>query len=175
MAVCATGRATSAFRLIGCLLVAMSATGATRAEEGRWLPTDISAPGLVLQDMDGREVDIGKLKGRLVIVNFWATWCGPCVAEMPSLQALAQRLGDTKAVVLGVNYHESTQKVRDFRERVSTRFPLLRDPWQEVSANWKVTSLPTTFIVDAGGVVRYRVLGEVDWVSPAVLQRLRKL
>ena len=124
--------------------------------------------------MEGRAVDIGALKGRMVIVNFWATWCAPCVAEMPSLQALAKRLGSNKAIVLGVNYHESPQKVREFQERVPVRFALLRDPWQATSAAWNVTTLPTTFIVDANGIVQYRVVGEVDWNSRMTLARLSR-
>ena len=142
------------------------------AQDARWIADGNLAPALALRDAEGREVDIGALKGRMVIVNFWATWCAPCVAEMPSLQALAKRLGNTKATVLGVNYHESAQKIREFQERVPVQFALLRDPWQATSAAWNVTTLPTTFIVDANGVVRYRVVGEVDWNSRQTFERL---
>ena len=138
-----------------------SSAGAS-AQEGCWIADGNPAPALSLRDAEGREVNIGALKGRIVIVNFWATWCAPCVAEMPSLQALAKRLGSTKTTVLGVNYHESAQKIREFQERVPVQFALLRDPWQTTSAAWKVSTLPTTFIVDANGLVLYRVVGEVD-------------
>ena len=108
-----------------------------QAQDARWIADGNPAPALALRDAEGREVDIGRLKGRMVIVNFWATWCAPCVAEMPSLQALAKRLGNTKATVLGVNYHESAQKIREFQERVPVQFALLRDPWQATSTPGK--------------------------------------
>ena len=152
-----------------------AACGTALAQNGRWYPENEPPPALVLKDVDGKEYDLAALKGRMVIVNFWATWCGPCVAEMPSLQALATRLGEKNAVVLGVNYHESAQKIREFQDRIPVRFPLLRDPWQEASGTWKVRVLPTTFIIDANGVLRYRVVGEVDWSSKTVADRLRRM
>lgn len=159
-----------------CGLFLWCTVGATAlAQSGRWYPENRSPPALVLKDIDGKEYDLAALKGRMVIVNFWATWCGPCVAEMPSLQALATRLGDRNALVLGVNYHESPQKIREFQARYRLNFPLLRDAWQEASAAWKVSVLPTTFIVDADGILRYRVVGEVDWSSRQVADRLRSL
>ena len=159
---------------IAGLCMALWAGVGAQAQEARWITESSPAPSLALRDTEGRDVDIGALKGRMVIVNFWATWCAPCVAEMPSLQALAKRLGNNKATVLGVNYHESTQKIREFQERVPVQFALLRDPWQATSAAWNVTTLPTTFIVDANGVVRYRVVGEVDWNSQQTFERLRR-
>ncbi len=157
------------------LLWATLCTGAVHAQNGRWYPEDEAAPILKLKTVDNQEFDLAALKGRLVIVNFWATWCGPCVAEMPSLQALGARLGAKNAVILGVNYHESPQKITDFQAKHPVTFPLLRDPWQEVSAEWKVSVLPTTFIVDARGMLRYRVVGEVDWGSKDVADRLKKI
>ncbi len=158
------------------LLLCVSAwTETAYAQKGKWYPDDGAAPALKLKTVDNQEIDLSALKGRLVIVNFWATWCGPCVAEMPSLQALGTRLGAKNAVVLGVNYHESPQKISDFQLRHPVTFPLLRDPWQEASGEWKVRVLPTTFIVDAAGVLRYRVVGEVDWGSKEVADRLKKI
>jgi thiol-disulfide isomerase/thioredoxin len=149
--------------------------GAAQAQNGRWYPENAPPPALVLKDVEGREYDLTALRGRMVIVNFWATWCGPCVAEMPSLQALAARLGERNALVLGVNYHESPQKIRDFQARYRLNFPLLRDAWQDASSAWKVGVLPTTFIVDANGMLRYRVVGEVDWSSRQVADRLKQI
>lgn len=168
-------RAAITFSCVCGLFLWLIACSAVFAQNGRWYPEDEPAPALLLKDVDGREYDLAALRGRVVIVNFWATWCGPCVAEMPSLQALAARLGDKNALVLGVNYHESAQKIRDFQARYRLNFPLLRDAWQEASGTWKVGVLPTTFIVDASGTLRWRVVGEVDWLSKAVAERLKQV
>ena len=148
------------------------------AQNGRWYPEDEPAPPLKLKtvsDESDEEIDITALKGRIVIVNFWATWCGPCIAEMPSLQALTVKMGAKNAVLLGVNFHESAQKIRDFQAKHNVKFPLLRDASQEASAAWKVGVLPTTFIVDANGRLRYRVVGEVDWSTKAVADRINAI
>ena len=158
------------------LLLCVSGWAQTvHAQKGKWYPEDGAAPVLKLKTVDNQEIDLSALKGRMVIVNFWATWCGPCVAEMPSLQALAARLGVKNAFVIGVNYHESPQKIAEFQQKHPVNFPLLRDPWQEASAEWKVRVLPTTFIVDGAGALRYRVVGEVDWGSKDVADRLKKV
>lgn len=104
---------------------------AAHAQNGRWYPEDEPAPVLKLKTVNDEEIDLASLKGRMVIVNFWATWCGPCIAEMPSLQALAARLGEKNVALIGVNFRESPQKIRDFQARYKVPFPLLRDAWQE--------------------------------------------
>jgi cytochrome c biogenesis protein CcmG, thiol:disulfide interchange protein DsbE len=158
---------------IAILLHALTSSAQdTQDSQGRWIASNQAAPALVLPSIDGAEIDLASYKGRMVIVNFWATWCGPCVAEMPSLQALGRKLGDKSAVVLGVNYHESPQKVRDFQARHNIRFTLLRDPWNQASSDWSVRTLPTTFIIDAAGKLRYTVVGEVDWTSAYVAKQL---
>ena len=157
-----------------CVFVAMFCASAS-AQNGRWYPEDEPAPALKLKTVDDVEIDLALMKGRMVIVNFWATWCGPCIAEMPSLQALATRLGAKNVALIGVNFHESPQKIRDFQAKYNVKFPLLRDAWQEASSTWKVAVLPTTFIVDSSGKLRYRVVGEVDWSSKAVADRLNAI
>ncbi len=156
------------------VLVAMFCASAS-AQNGRWYPEDEPAPALKLKTVDDVEIDLSLMKGRMVIVNFWATWCGPCIAEMPSLQALTAKMGAKNVALIGVNFHESPQKIRDFQAKYNVKFPLLRDAWQEASAAWKVGVLPTTFIVDANGTLRYRVVGEVDWSSKAVADRLNAI
>ena len=145
------------------------------AQNGRWYPEDEPAPALKLKTVTDEEIDLSAMKGRMVIVNFWATWCGPCIAEMPSLQALTTKMGTKNVALIGVNFHESPQKIRDFQAKYNVKFPLLRDAWQEASAAWKVAVLPTTFIVDSNGTLRYRVVGEVDWSSKAVADRLNAI
>ena len=155
-------------------MVAMYCAPAS-AQNGRWYPEDDPAPVLKLKTVTDEAFDLTALKGRMVIVNFWATWCGPCIAEMPSLQALVTRIGAKNVALIGVNFHESPQKIRDFQAKYNVKFPLLRDAWQEASSAWKVGVLPTTFIVDANGTLRYRVVGEVDWSSKAVAERLNAI
>ncbi len=157
-----------------CIFVAMFCAPAS-AQNGRWYPEDEPAPALKLKTVADEEFDLSAMKGRMVIVNFWATWCGPCIAEMPSLQALTTRMGAKNVALIGVNFHESPQKIRDFQAKYNVKFPLLRDAWQEASAAWKVGVLPTTFIVDANGTLRYRVVGEVDWSSKVVADRLNAI
>jgi cytochrome c biogenesis protein CcmG, thiol:disulfide interchange protein DsbE len=157
------------FLVCCCAFAALNA----HAQNGRWYPEDEPAAALILKTVDGKEHDLAGYKGRVVLVNFWATWCGPCIAEMPSLAALAKKIGEKNIAVIGVNYHESAQKIRDFAASSGVPFPLLRDPWQEASETWKVRVLPTTFVIDANGTLRYRVVGEVDWSSKFVAEKLK--
>ncbi len=153
----------------------MSVAQPVQAQQGRWTEENALPPALALKDTDGRALNLAAFKGKVVVLNFWATWCGPCVAEMPSLQTLARRYADKSLVVLGVNYHESSEKVKSFQQRYKIEFPLARDPWQETSAAWNVRILPETFVIDAEGKLRFRVTGEVDWASKEVAERLRPL
>ncbi len=159
------------FLLICCGFFA----GHAYAQNGRWYPENEPAAALKLKTVDDQSYDLADYKGRVVLVNFWATWCGPCIAEMPSLQALAIKIGEKNIAILGVNYHESAQKIRDFAASSRVPFPLLRDPWQEASETWKVRVLPTTFVIDANGALRYRVVGEVDWSSRFVADKLKSV
>jgi thiol-disulfide isomerase/thioredoxin len=156
-------------------LLVMGMSARVGAQQGKWVAENTAPPALALKDMNGRELNLSAFKGKVVVLNFWATWCGPCVAEMPSLQTLSRRYADKSLVVLGVNYHESTEKVKSFQRRYNIDFPLARDPWQEASAAWNVRILPESFVVDAEGKLRYRVTGEVDWASAEVAERLRPL
>jgi len=110
-----------------------------------------------------------------VLVNFWATWCAPCRAEMPSLQALADSLKQEPFVVLAVNVGESPEAMRAFINQVPLRFPLLIDPGATTARAWGARALPTTFILDPEGRPRYRHVGDLDWAQPAVRNRIRAL
>ena len=158
--------------------------GATEAQAGSGpasaelepVQADAAAPPpLELDDLDGRPHTLAAYRGRVVIVNFWATWCAPCVAEMPSLQLLQERLGPDAAVVLGVNYGEAPQRVRDFGKRMDLDYPLLLDAFHLARCDWRVTALPATWVIDRAGRRRYRALGEVDWLEPAVVARIEPL
>ncbi|HET7730212.1 MAG TPA: TlpA disulfide reductase family protein [Usitatibacter sp.] len=115
------------------------------------------------QDLAGRTVDLKDLKGRVVLVNFWATWCDPCREEMPSFERLRAKLKGKPFEVLTVNYGEGTERISQFMARHRLSLPVLLDPEKESAAAWRAGGLPMTFLVDASGAVRYSAFGECDW------------
>ena len=120
---------------------ALSAAGTLSAGSGE------PAPSLALRDIDGREVRLDAFRGRTVIVNFWATWCAPCVAEMPSLERLRDALAEDGAEVLAVNLQENAARIRPFAEKLGLSMPLLRDHDGSARKAWDVRVFPTTFVV----------------------------
>ncbi|MGE3924263.1 MAG: TlpA family protein disulfide reductase [Lautropia sp.] len=132
-------------------------------------------PALALADLDGRNHALADYRGRIVLVNFWATWCPPCVIEMPSLQLLRDRIGAEPLAILGVNYGENPPRVREFVARMDLDFPVLLDAFHLARRDWKVRSLPTTWIVDRGGRLRYRVDGEIDWIGAEAVGKVKAL
>lgn len=141
------------------LLVAPAALG--EAKIRAW--TGKATPGLAQPDLSGRTVDLKDFKGRVVLVNFWATWCEPCRDEMPSLERLQQRLAGKPFEVVTVNYGEGVPRIQDFLEKERLSLTVLLDPQKEAAAAWNAGGLPMTFLVDAHGRVRYWVFGERDW------------
>ena len=121
------------------------------------------APTLSLMDTGGRTRHLAEYRGRVVLVNFWATWCPPCVVEMPGLQRLAQRLSQRPFALLAVNVGESKSKVFRFRRLTGFRETVLLDPEGETFSAWGASVYPTSLLVDKGGRVRYRVVGPLDW------------
>jgi peroxiredoxin len=129
--------------------------------------TGFLAPDFTLATTDGDAIQLSALQGRPVVVNFWATWCPPCRAEMPELEALWQRFGQGSVMVLGVDQGESAVVVERFaREEVPTSFPLLLDESQEVGRLYQVHALPTTFFIDAQGRIQdVKVGGPLDMAT----------
>ena len=125
--------------------------------------------------MEGKAVDLKDLQGRVLVVNFWATWCEPCRDEMPSLQRLREKLDGRSFDVLAVNYGESREKVLQFLGKEKVALPVLLDPEMETAKAWGVGGLPMTFLIDAEGRVRYSVFGERDWSGGDSLALVEKL
>jgi thiol-disulfide isomerase/thioredoxin len=126
-------------------------------------------------DIEGNAVDLKDLQGRVLVVNFWATWCEPCRDEMPSLQRLREKLGRGAFDVLTVNFGESRDKVSQFLGKERLALPVLLDPQKEAAKEWGVGGLPMTFLIDARGRVRYSVFGERDWNAGESLALVEKL
>ncbi len=114
-----------------------------------------------LMTLEGEALALSDLRGRHVLVNFWATWCIPCRAEMPYLEAISTERSD-EIVVLGINMGEKADRVAPFVEEFGLTFPVLLDPPAAFTAEHNVRGLPVSFVVDEEGVVVYRRLGEID-------------
>ncbi len=134
-----------------------------------------ATPPLVLNDRKGRDYDLASYRGKLVLVNFWATWCEPCREEMPSLEELQERYKGRPLVVLTVNMEESDAKVARFMESTllqADSLIVLYDRFGTVAKAWKARLLPVTFLVGADGRMRASLLGTADWTSPEVLAQI---
>jgi thiol-disulfide isomerase/thioredoxin len=161
-----------AARLSGALLLACFALGAQAGEIKPWKG---KTPALALPDLEGRETTLAQFKGKVVVLNFWATWCEPCRAEMPSMQQLADRFGPDKLVVLGVNYQEGEPRIRRFLAQNPVQFTILMDREGTATKAWITRVFPTSIIIGPDGRPRHLVVGEYDWASPAIDQLVTKL
>jgi thiol-disulfide isomerase/thioredoxin len=134
-----------------------------------------AAPALKLPDLDGKVHDLAALRGKVVVVNFWATWCPPCRREMPSLERLRQHLVDKGLAVVAVDVGEDADTVFSFTGQLdpAPAFPLLLDRDSAAMQRWKVKGLPTTFVVDAQGRVIYRAVGGREFDHEALIEQLQ--
>ncbi len=119
----------------------------------------------MLVDLDGTTWSLGALKGRPVLLNFWASWCQPCRAEMPSLELLQTRHEKAGLVILSVNFQEPLPKIRRFLETLPFSLPILLDRDGEAVSVWTPRVFPTTVLIDRAGVPRSSVIGELDWLG----------
>ncbi len=120
-----------------------------------------------LIDTSGKPWRPDDLKGRAVLLNFWASWCEPCRAEMPTLQQVADLYGPDKLLVLALNFKEKPARALQFAQTTGVSVPVLLDTDGRVARQWGVKVFPTTLLIDRRGRPRQRVQGEVDWTSAA--------
>lgn len=162
--------------LIGALLLTQAAAAAAPAPPRGLMPLDgRPAPALRLADMNGHVTDLQQLRGRWVLVHFWASWCGPCRREMPTLQRLSARIPPTRLQLVLVNTAESEDEVFSFLAGVTPELNTLMDRDGRVTERWQPRGLPSSFLVDPQGRLRYLALGGRDWTSPAYLNFLQAL
>ena len=135
------------------------------------------APALRLKDLDGAVHDLAQLRGRVVLVNFWATWCPPCRREMPSMERLAQALKGEAFSVLAVNVGEDVDTIETFSGQLDTQlgFPVLLDSRSDTMQAWKVAGLPTTFVVDQRGRIVASAIGGREFDHPQIIRAIREL
>lgn len=154
--------------LQGAALTWVGATALSVGAQPRYRTTPWPAakpvPPLAATDLQGRAWDLAALKGRAVLINFWATWCGPCKEEMPTLQTLAELEAD-RLVVLAVNVREPLSRVRRYVESAALNLPVLPDQRGEITEAWGVRVFPSTVLIDPQGRARRIVTGGVDWTG----------
>jgi thiol-disulfide isomerase/thioredoxin len=161
--------------LVAALLVLVS-TSVARADQTRFLPwKEAKTPSLSLRDLAGRTHTLADFRGKVVLVNFWATWCEPCREEMPSMQRLRGRLAGRPFAILAVNYGESEMRAADFVKRSSLDLTVLLDPGQAAARTWRVRILPASVLVGPDGRARYAVIGEIDWMSREAIETVERL
>lgn len=133
------------------------------------------APPLALPDLAGRPVDLAALRGQVVLVNFWATWCPPCVEEIPSLDRLQAQLAPRGFTVLAIDVGEDRATVERFLADKPVRFPVLLDPEGSSFKTWKAYAFPTSVVLDRAHRARYAVYGAFAWDSPEVVEAIGRL
>lgn len=139
-------------------------TGRSSSSAGQFAqqPGNSPAADFSLTSLDGTQVSLADYKGQVILVNMWATWCPPCKAEMPTINAFYESHRDDGFVVLAVNSQEGAATVRNFIESNGFSFPVLLDPNGEVMDRYHVRALPTSFIIDRNGMIQHIQSGEIS-------------
>jgi thiol-disulfide isomerase/thioredoxin len=165
-------------RALACLLLSLLAglllPGLVQGSELEPYSTR-TTPAFSLPDVQDRERSLADYRGKVVLVNFWASWCAPCVYEMPALMRLQQRLQDQPFQILALNVGEKKYRVSKFVNLIRFDLPVLLDTSKEVFDAWGLETLPTSFLIDAEGRVRYRVRGDPGWNDADTLAVVEQL
>lgn len=135
----------------------------------------ITPVSISLKDVNGNSTIKNNYKGQITIINFWATWCPPCVEEIPSLNRLKATMKNHSFELISVNYAEDQKSVADFLKKVKVDYPVLLDIDGKFAAKWNVIAYPSTFIIDTKGKIRYGVNSAIEWDSPEVIKTLKSM
>ncbi|TFE19595.1 TlpA family protein disulfide reductase [Cohnella luojiensis] len=150
------------------LVITMIASTLLHPGDGKSIKQDQLAPDFQLTDLNGNAVNLSDFRGQTVLMNFWATWCQVCKAEMPHVEKLYQNYKDQGVVVLSVNVtsqERNTQQVHSYVKKHDLGFPVVLDEAGQAANQYKVTAYPTTYLIDKSGVVRERYLGAISYES----------
>ena len=164
----------AAVLVVVCLLVLNLSAKAQGFDVQPW-PAKKPIPVFEATDLSGKVWHSSDLRGRAVLINFWASWCEPCRAEMPSLQSLSQFYGPEKLGVLALNFKESKTVAERYVQRTGLTLPVLLDPDGLLARQWGATAFPTTVLIAADGRVKGVVRGELDWTGQAAARLVEPL
>jgi len=130
-------------------------------------PIDFNLPLL-----DGTKISLSQFKGKVIFLNFWATWCGPCRSEMPSMEAVYQKLKDKGLEILALNLGDSKSKVSVFMSENKLSFPAVLDEKSITGSYYSVKAIPTTYIIDRRGLIVARIIGSINWNTPKIISAI---
>ena len=133
------------------------------------------APNFVLRDIDGEKFELNSTRGQWVFLHFWASWCGPCIEEMPSIQTLADKLQDESFAIVMINTAEEEDSIFTFLGSLNIELNSLMDADGQVTEAWKPRGLPTTFLINPDGEVKYQAIGGREWHKPEYINFLKQL
>ena len=133
------------------------------------------APQFTLTNPTGKKVALNDFRGKLVLLNFWATWCAPCREEMPAMERVYHRFKDKGFVILGVNVKDDKKSALSFLKELKITFPILLDPDGQVGLLYGAWGLPVTYLIDSKGTALARAWGPADWDSPGARQLIAEL
>jgi cytochrome c biogenesis protein CcmG/thiol:disulfide interchange protein DsbE len=163
------------------ILIAMGANSPASGQRGPVSPSEIDklertmAPGFSLKDLSGRTITLSSLKGKVVLLNFWATWCPPCISEMPVFNRLYKEMRSRGLEIVAISADRSEGYLRDYVSKHSLDFRVLYDEDRTVTKQYKVFSMPTTFLIDKNGVIVEKFFGEYDWTDQEIKKKIEKL
>ena len=161
------------FILLFCLTVLSQ--GTVLAANLKPVSNEVAAPSLTLKDLQGDIHDLKDYKGQVVLVQFWATYCGPCRKEMPSMNKMMTKMGDTPFKILAVDMGESEEEVKSFVNEVKPEFTILMDEEGKSIEDWRVFAAPSNFIIGPDGNIKYTLFGGVEWDSDELIEKLKAL
>lgn len=160
------------------LAVALAALCMPAAASDATVAVGAPAPELRLRDWQGQPRDLAEFRGKVVLVNFWASWCEPCREEMPELDELRQQYGARGFEIVAVNLGESQRRIQSFVTAFlpdGVSFVILQDRDSQAYKQWQVRALPASFLLDREGRLRWQSLGRLDPAAPAMLKRIEEL
>ena len=167
------------------LVLAIVLSACVSSRRSGFNPGD-AAPQLKVKDLDGNIKTLEDFKGKVVLLNFWATWCMTCAMEIPSLQNLYSLLKDEGFVVVGVGVDDTPWAMQSYKEKQNITFPLFHDPENQSKKNYRITGVPESFVIDRDGHLLMvvdpdddepvvRLVGPKKWDSPSFVSRLREI
>lgn len=147
------------FLIVVFLFIAGGCNSSTKVVGGIGTEIGNLAPDFQLQDMEGQNVTLSNLRGNPIIINFWASWCGPCREEMPFLQQIYEKWNSEDVLLLTINLRETPSEITEYMQNNDLSFPVLLDVDGSVTQNYNVIGIPTTFFIDKDGVIQSKRLG----------------